>query len=178
MKTKTLLCLTMGLAIASCATVSAQTKVPLKNSGFEEGPAGWSLVDNGMTKIAPEAARNDSRFGMRITDDDDKNGSSAYSVSITVSPGVKYEVTFWARYLRGNGAAVNLVFYDADKKILNTAMERNENITVISKGSTEWNQFKVEGVAPAEAATLRIWIHSFYAAKPVVEIDDIELMSY
>lgn len=57
-------------------------------------------------------------------------------------------------------------------------MEKNENISVISKGTTEWNQFRVEGTAPAEATTLRIWIHSFYAAKPVVEIDDIELMSY
>ena len=176
MNIKTLIGMAACFLTAGYSTAFAQKEIPMKNPGFEEEDKGWTFVDPGLSKIIPEAAHNGSANGLRVTDDDANSGSSVFSDPHEAKPGATYEVTFWGRYLRGEGMAVSIVFYDANKKILNSPVQKNENIVIISKGTTDWKQFKVEGVAPAGAATLRIWIHSFYADMPVADVDDVGLI--
>jgi len=171
---KTVLHLAAFTLIVS-SVASAQTKLTLQNPSFEDGLAGWSCADNGMSQAIPAAARNNSKNGLRVTDADDKNGSSAYSSPLPATAGKKYRLTFWGRNNQGEGLAVYLVFFDAQGKQLNNSALKNENLTILSKDTADWKQYTLEGVAPADSATVKVWVHSFGAAKVTGDIDDLEL---
>jgi len=158
------------------STAFAQSELALRNPGFEEGNKWWALVDEGISEVVPDAAHGDGANGLRITDESDNAGASVFSQLMPAKPGATYTLSFWGRYLRGNGIAVSLVFYDSDKKIVGDPLEQSKSSVTLAEGTTEWTQFSVNGVAPANAETLRIWIHSFYAAKPIGDVDDFELI--
>lgn len=158
-----------GLALVLLApSAHAQTIV---NPGFEQDLTDWtSRYDrNEMSKAAPEAAHS-GKLGLRVTDTDDKAASSLESLAIEATPGQKFQVTFWARTVSGDGSiAVSLRFFDEKTKNL-----QKKPPSVIFKQTPEWKQFTVTGVAPANSVGFIIVIHSLALETVTADLDDFD----
>ena len=167
----------LGFAVLLTTALEAQQPLDLPNPGFEEEFTGWvvSNQDNGMSKASAEAARN-GQAGLRVEDRDSEFGSSLFSGAVPAEAGKKYAVKFWARNLEGEGLGVYLIFFDSQGRYLNKQELKNENIVSVPKGARDWEQFTVEGVAPDEAASLKIWIHSFTKNHVSADVDDFSVL--
>jgi hypothetical protein len=163
-----------SLAVLSLgATARAEKPIAIANGGFEEQLAGWEgSRDNGMSVATADAARN-GKLGLRVTDKSDTLGSSLGTKPIPVTPGKTYEARFSARLVSGQGIAVYVRFFNAKGEVLNTLEKKNQNSVGITRAAKEWSNFSVKGVAPADAATVDVWIHSFLKNVVTADFDEI-----
>jgi hypothetical protein len=137
---------------------------------------GWYTGDdNDMSRIVDEAARS-GKLGVRVTDDDADKGSSLGCNKLPCRPGKSYRVTFWGRVRSGKDMSVYLQFFDANCKQLTKVEFGNALVVKLRPGPTDWVQYTLRGTAPRDAATIRIWMHSFTAAKVVADLDDFSLV--
>lgn len=167
----------LGFVVSLTTALEAQQPLDLPNPGFEEEFTGWvvSNQDNDMSKLSAEAARN-GQAGLRVEDRDSELGSSLFSGAVPATEGKKYAAKFWARNLEGEGLAVYLIFFDSQGRYLNKQELRNENLVFVPKGIQDWEQLTVEGEAPDDAATLKVWIHSFTKNQVLADIDDLSVL--
>ena len=91
---------TQPAAERSQAAAAAASENLLTNGGFEQSMETWDTSkDNGMSLVAPEAARNGG-FGLRVTDSDGNKGSSLGSAKSPAKPGKTYKLSFWGHDVR------------------------------------------------------------------------------
>ncbi len=142
----------------------------IANPGFEQDLTDWSTAyERDMSAASSEAAHS-GKFGLRVTDSDPKRMSRLESLAIEATPGQKYQVTFWARTVSGDGGvAVSLRFFDEKTKSLS---KKPPSISV--QKSPEWKQYTVTGLAPAAAVAFSIVIHSIGTENVTADLDDFE----
>jgi len=163
------------LALAS-ATARAEAPLPLANGDFEQQLTGWTNTnDGGMSAASADAARS-GKLGLRVTDASDTLGSSLATKRLPAVAGQTYEIRFAGRVVSGAGIGVYLRFYDAKGKALNTQAQKNEIIVALNRGDTEWKNRSVKGTAPADAATVEVWIHSYSKNLVTADFDDLTLV--
>ncbi|CAN5493329.1 hypothetical protein BH09PLA1_BH09PLA1_29100 [soil metagenome] len=175
-------CLSCLLAISIAAiTIAQPATVPsepgddeslVANGDFENGMNDWVSKDNGMSQVKPEAAHR-GQLGLRVSDEDEQKGSSLGSRPAPANPGKTYLLRAWARVMSGKEAAIHIQFFDASNKQL-TKKEFNNDILVKVKGG-EWKLYTLRGTAPENAATVRVWIHTFNASQTIADFDDVLL---
>ncbi len=182
-----LLRLTVGLlACFACASPAHAGDEPirLKNPGFESALDGWfpAKGDMNMSAASPEAPHT-GNMGLRVTDTDNKRGSSMASAKFDAKADATYEVRFWARSISGSGVSVYLQFLDAAGTKLTDLDDPHggsERVNVIKVNvppkTTDWQQFTLRGVAPKDAASVYIWVHSSTNGVGVADLDDFELV--
>ncbi len=161
-------------AVVLQGSAGAESLLPLANPGFEEGLRGWTAVDNGMSRVVPEAAHGGG-LGLRVTDTDGRRGSDLRARALPVTPGRAYALRFWARPVASSGVAVYFQFRDAGGNILNRPEKHNEIILIVPGGKSEWRQYTLFGRAPEQAVELSLWIHSINASKAAADLDDFAL---
>lgn len=171
----TLSIIAFGQSIASAAEqnlVAQPALLTLANAGFEEGMTGWNAKEKvAMSQVSGEAA-HEGKMGLRQVDDDEIQGSSCVSSRLPVSAGQSYRATFWARTQTPGSAGVYFWFFGADGKHLNPTAPPSRNI---SKGAAVWTQYTLQAQAPAGAASLALWIHTFGKNKGTVDFDDFKV---
>jgi hypothetical protein len=149
------------------------SSLEIQNAGFEAGGAGWTINDQGMSAVVPEAART-GRFGLRVTDDSAEHGSSCRSTPVSVTAGKCYTLSFWGRARSGNGVNVYQQYFDASGRQL-TTLRNGEFLQAIPGEARDWQAFTLHGQAPANAAELVVWIHSFNPTRGSADLDDFSL---
>ena len=156
------------------ATVSlwAWTQMDLKDGGFEETPSAWRS-HNPLGSIVKEAART-GRYGLRILDEDPVIGSEVLSNCFPVTPGKTYVTRFWTRSQVVNvNTGMYVIYVTQNGKRINT--EANGNQLIYSMvGTTQWRENIFVTVAPEEARSVYLWIHSYTSSFGRIDIDDIE----
>jgi hypothetical protein len=141
------------------------------NPGFELELNDWTTVsDRNMSGTTEEAAHS-GKVGLRVTDEEDKGGSSLFSLPVEVTPGTKYELSAWARGVSGSGGVGLYLRFLNDQERL---VKKEKNVVLPSEGK-EWKRYAVSDTAPEGAVMAQVWIHSFTKDTPVVDIDDVEL---
>lgn len=175
MKTSSVLVVAL---LATTAAFAAEKTLPVPNPGFEEKLAGWNAAnDNAMSAAIPEAARS-GKLGLRVTDASDTLGSSLAAKRFPATPGRTYEVRFQGRIVKGEGIAVYLRFYDAKGAFLNRPELKNQINVPVRRGDTEWKAFTKQGVAPAGAVEVEVWVHSFTKNVVTADFDDFVLLEH
>lgn len=166
-----------AITLATVALLpAAETVIPLDNAGFEAQSASWNNAnDHGMSRVVAEAAHS-GQAGLRVADDSDTLGSSLASKRLPAIAGKTYALRFSGRRISGEGIAVYLRFFDAKGKGLNRSELKNEINVQVRKADTEWKQFQAQGVAPADAVKVEVWIHSFTRSKVTADFDDFALV--
>ena len=74
------------LIIPALALRAQNTALPVANSGFENGLAGWTIkdADKGISSLSTEQAAS-GKTSLKIVDDDDKNGSDVTASRVPIS---------------------------------------------------------------------------------------------
>ena len=145
----------------------------LANPGFEDAFAGWTVpsIDGGMSSVAAGAARTGAS-GLRVVDTSTTTGSSVYSRRLPAVPGAGYELSFWSRLTTGQGIGVYVLFYDEHGAL---AVPSNSFVLSLREVSG-WRRSTLRAVAPANAASMAIWIHSYDQATATADFDDFSLV--
>jgi len=145
-------------------------------SGFEpDEPANsWMLTDNGMSQVVTDQFHSGSA-SLKVTDPDEKVGSSARSISIPATPGQIARLTLWLRLEAGdpNGLGVYYNFTDAAGKRLNEPSEAAIQRPTMKPG--EWVFAQASATVPDGAAGVGVWLHTFSTAAVTCIVDDVKL---
>jgi hypothetical protein len=145
----------------------------LSNGGFEKGLDGWITGnDYEMSHLSPDAKHTGTR-GLRVTDEDTQHGSSLATQKFVAKPGQTFVVKFFAKRIKEGGISVYIQFFDRAGKSLSTQDQKNS--TGVKKGddAESWRQYISDpAVAPENAATVRVFIHSTNADTGTVDFDD------
>jgi peptidoglycan/xylan/chitin deacetylase (PgdA/CDA1 family) len=150
---------------------------PIPNPGFEEGDQGWAIRDS-MSKVVPESA-HEGKLGLKIVDEDAKNGSSVMSAKLPVQAGQEITLTFWAR-AQADCSGVNLWFFNSAGQIVKSPdpkwrYSQGSPAVGIKKGAGEWMPYTLKVQAPEGAVRVAIWIHTWSTATGTVECDDFAI---
>ncbi|MBC8109061.1 MAG: carbohydrate binding domain-containing protein [Anaerolineae bacterium] len=167
----------LALAALSQPATDSSDNLPddqslVANGDFENGINDWISKDAGMSEVKPEAAHR-GELGLRVSDEDEQRGSSLGSRPAPATSGKTYLMRAWARVMSGKDASIHIQFFDANNKQL-TKKEFNNDILVKLKGG-DWKLYTLRGVAPENAATARVWIHTYNASKTILDVDDVTL---
>lgn len=149
----------------------------LPNPGFEEESVGWSFDKNRMSTVCKEAART-GKFGLRVIDASDRDGSSCRSDAVKIKPNAYYRLRFHVRNFgdKSESIGVYFKFQDANGQELESNKARNELIHYVNtKTVNEWAEMTACFQSPKTAATLAVWIHSFSTGMAKMDFDDFIL---
>jgi hypothetical protein len=148
--------------------VSAQN---IPNAGFEEDLTDWrARSGTDIAFASPEAAHSGSA-GLKILDEDLQRSVWLESLPAEVLPGKKYEVSFWARQLSGEGAVrVTVRFLDEKEK-----PARKKDAFVRVDPSSEWKKSLLVAEAPENAVAAVVFIQSSQDKAIVADLDDFAL---
>jgi peptidoglycan/xylan/chitin deacetylase (PgdA/CDA1 family) len=160
--------LTAALLPARFATAQTTDDSLLKNGGFEDGTANWSLNEKVPMSQIIETGAHTGQKALHIADTD-KNGSNVLSARLTVAPGQAYRLTFWSKASAGGASGVYLWFYRTDGLI------PDYQPCAIVKQSTDWTANTLLAKVPEGATALAVWIHSFSTPTVTLDLDDIRL---
>jgi peptidoglycan/xylan/chitin deacetylase (PgdA/CDA1 family) len=149
---------------------------PLPNPGFEKAGPHWVINDE-TSQITVEAAHTGQR-GLRVgTDHYTPGGSSVISSRLPVAPGQEITLSFWARSKTAT-SGVYLFFYTAaGKTVSDPQLKAGGGFPVcpVKKPDGNWNPYTLRAKAPAGAATVAIWVHSFSGSTGITDFDDFAL---
>ncbi len=152
---------------------SAAVANPLPNPGFEDGDSGW-IIKDAFSRVVVEAAHA-GKAGLRITvEAPAPTGSSVASPRFPVAAGQEITLTFWGR-TKTSFCGVYFFFYAQDGKLLmDAALKAGGGHPACGIKNTDgnWNAYTLQAKAPAEAAAISVWIHSYGNAKGSVDLDD------
>jgi len=155
-------------SLLACVTAGAQ-QIP--NGGFEQDLTDWDTGGDRNMSLAVAEAAHSGKFGLRVTDESDRLGSSITSLPTEVVPGARYELGCWSRGVSGTGGVgIYFRFLNENGK----ALGKDKNIT-LPADSKEWKRYAVSATAPEGAVSAVVWIHSYAKDMPVVDLDDFEL---
>jgi hypothetical protein len=155
--------------------------------GFESGSfaiddAHWdNSGDNAMSSIVSitDGHNPGTTKVLRVTDNSTTLSSSVATRRFDVTPGLTYEGRFWARVTSAvNGIGVYLRFYNAAGTLIDITPAGFRDIPLTPNPNTAelWRQQVVRAVAPAGAAKVCLWVHSYSTATGVTaEFDDFVL---
>jgi hypothetical protein len=149
----------------------------IQNAGFEAGGwLVWSAANSDPHAIAviPEAART-GRLGLRVTGTE---GVICGRVSprLPAAPGTCYALSFWGRSQKGSPVAVYTQYFDGGGRELTGVDKIGEFYESVSDRAKDWHMYTLYSQAPANTATLGIWIYSGRAAKGSADLDDFSLV--
>lgn len=168
--------ITAALLVALLCSVATNAATnPLLNAGFEDNLNSWEVKDT-MSKAVADAAR-EGKLGLRITDEDTVGGSSVLSAKLPVKAGQEITAAFWARTHR-NFAGVYLWFFDAWGRLLKDPALKaggGHATCAINQTDGQWHNYAIAAKAPAGAASVAIWIHSFSTTTGTADFDDFVL---
>jgi len=161
------------LALRAAMAVEAPAN-PLPNAGFEDGEKMWTIGDD-FAKFTSEAAHSGS-MGLRLgTTEYAAMGTSAISARLPVTPAQEITVRFWARTTVPISGAF-IWFYGADGKLVKDPDIKGGFATcMVNKTDGEWHEYEKTAKAPANAASVAIWLHSFSASKGTADYDDFSV---
>lgn len=138
----------------------------LGNPGFESGTNSWDFsTDGGMSVITTTA--HSGTQGLRVTDASTTAGSSAATAKFPAAAGKNYQTRFYAKTVSGSGLGVYIQFFNSGGTNIGQT-----NLTV--GASTSWTYYTLNGQAPANTTTARVWIHSYSANIVTADLDDFE----
>jgi len=164
-----------AILLATSPAFASDTPLPLPNSGFEDGLAGWTLAPGTSAEASPEAA-SIGKAGLLVNSGP---GFQITSAPLPVQPGETYMVQFWSTGGGENGgqAAVRMIFKDAQGADLKPAMAKIRKWPAGSTTSSPyWENSILAAAAPENAASLTIQIAPASSRKPgLVRIDDISV---
>lgn len=146
----------------------------LPNPGFEDGLANWIVYENDapMSSVTAGGAHQ-GKLGLHIEDKDTKYGSSVESAPLPVVPGRSYRVSFYAR---SPGATASCGVYLRFRNDLQRLIPSPSSATVsLPALSSDWTAIEFEAVAPADAATISVWIHSYSTTTGIWDVDNVRL---
>lgn len=141
------------------------------NPGFEGSITPWTGTDS-MSSVQSVAKRSGSS-GLRVVDSSTTSGSSLWSAPVNVSANSVYVLRFWAKLVSGSGMGVYIVFYDEAGTRLNTSQLGNEIYMSIPSSASDWREFHLEALSPSNAATAKVWLHSFQGSLVTAYLDDL-----
>jgi hypothetical protein len=164
------------LPLTTPLAAGAERLLKLPNAGFESGLTDWDNGgDDNLSRSTPEAAmRGDA--GLRVEDEDKEKGSSLQSAYLPAAAGRTYRANFWARMVSGDGIAVYLRFFDAERVLLNSYESGKENLLAVPSGQASFRQFTLEAVAPPGTAVVAVWIHSYTKNVVIADFDDLSVL--
>lgn len=157
------------LALPACLSAA------LPNPGFEEGIAHWESRDS-MSRALPEAAKSGG-LGLRVADLDPAKGSYFVSSRLPVRPGQSITLSFQAR-ADASFLGVYLWFHDASgKTIKDPALRYTDGLPAVGVKATggAWTPCTLAAVAPADAASVAVWVHSYGKATGSADLDDFAI---
>lgn len=160
------------ILIVWCLLVAPLLKAEnFPNPGFEEDLTDWQMRSGQDIAFAsPEAARSGAS-GLKILDEDLRRAVWLESLPAEVLPGKKYELSFWARQLSGDGAVrVTLRFLDEKGK----AAQKKDAFLRIDP-SSEWKKNVLVAQAPESAVAALVFIQSSQEKAVVADLDDFAL---
>jgi hypothetical protein len=144
----------------------------LRNGGFELGTWCWDLPAGGMGTVAAGRAAAGGH-ALLIADDDPARGSSVTSAAIAVHGGTRLRLTGRVYHEKGEGIGIYAQFFDAGGGPLSPAEDKS--LGTLGGPVGEWASFTFAFQAPRGTATMRVWIHSYNAARVTAWIDELEL---
>lgn len=162
------LLLTVAFLPGLAAAQTTDTSI-LKNGGFEDGPANWSLNEKVSMSQIVEGGAHSGQKSLHIVDTD-KNGSSALSARMAVAPGQAYRLSFWSKASTKGASGVFLWFYRTEGGLI-----PDYQPAVVIKDSTDWTQNTLLAKVPEGVNSMAVWIHSFSTPTVTVDLDDIQL---
>ncbi len=168
--------LTTAALVLALTSVYSDTDIPIENPGFESGTDGWNIREKTPMSTATADAAHEGSQGLHVQDEDTVNGSSALSTVVPVEPGKTYTLTFWAKTNSVNTASVSFWFFTDSRKLIGAGTQNIPGLA-ITHTTGDWFEYTLTAVAPPEAVTLGIWIHSFSTAVGSVDFDDFKLTS-
>ncbi|OGV79779.1 MAG: hypothetical protein A3K19_22425 [Lentisphaerae bacterium RIFOXYB12_FULL_65_16] len=164
------------LATTSCAALAEDATAPsniVPNPSFEEMAegkvTGWTISDK-MSSWSTEQARDGAR-SLKVEDTSKTDGSNVASDLFPVEPGQVYTMTAFARSETGQGISLYARFHDATRKEIRA--EPPLTLELTSPG--RWRQRARVVTAPANAAFMSLWIHSYSDAVVTAYIDAISV---
>jgi len=158
-----------GVQIASAGEISNA----LSNPGFEDKDQQWLIAD-ATSQIIAEAA-HEGKMGLRVgTADYNPEGSSVTSARFPVQPGQDINLNFWAR-TKTHCSGVYLMFNKADGKPVSPVKGGPNLMSDVGKIDGNWDQYTLQAKAPADAASVAVWVHSFAGTRGTVDLDDVSL---
>ncbi len=128
-----------------------------------------------MSEVTADAAHT-GKFGLRISDNDKRNGSQLHSSRYPVKPGDELTLTFDAK-ADGNFMAVYIWPRDVNGKLLKNGSGRGDglNSVAIKGGDGSWKSYSVSQVMPEGAETVSIWVHSWSSSTGTADFDNFKL---
>jgi peptidoglycan/xylan/chitin deacetylase (PgdA/CDA1 family) len=163
----------LALILAGCSAFAADIILPLPNSGFEEGMAGW-------ISSAPEAAQSLSeaasigKMGLRV--DVAASPFTLNSSPVPVKPGESYAVVFWAGSPAASPAKVlvEMIFKDAGGTALKPETAKIRKWPSLERGGGRFfGKSVLAAKAPVGAVNLTIAIRPVKGASAgILWMDD------
>lgn len=159
------------LTMAACAADNA-----LPDPGFEDGSANWAIADEGSQIIA--AAAHSGRLGLRAgAAEYTPTGAAVTSASLPVTPGQPLTLRYWARATAAIGS-MTLFFVKADgKPITDPALKASGGrpTCLVTQADGQWHECTLTTPAPANAASVYLWIHTWAGVAGTMDVDDVAL---
>jgi hypothetical protein len=148
----------------------------LRNGGFELGAWCWDLPPGGMGTVAGGRAAAGSH-ALLIDDDDTERGSSVTSAAIAVGGGASLALSGRVYHEKGEGIGVYAQFFDADGRPLHAVDDRGNSpaLGTLKGRIGEWAPFTFTFEAPRGTTVLRVWIHSYNAARVTARLDELQV---
>lgn len=163
--------LAMLMAAASAQDAGLALGVP--NGGFEQGMQGWKFGGRSMMAAVSQEQAATGRSSLKITDNDDKDGSDVTSSAIPLKAPGHYTLHGKAFPVSGSGLGIYLRLLDRNgRKLPGDDTMRSAPVTPTGK----WVPFTLEFEALAPAAFVQIWIHSYGSARVAAYLDDFSLV--
>lgn len=164
--------LAISLIAALCVPIpllAADRFLPIPNGGFESGTNHWDITsgDSGISAVTTEQANTGSK-SLKVDDTRADAGSSVFSDYIDIDGAGIYELRGRVYPVSGSGLGMYVRLYDSS----NNQIE--QYLLGLSGDSEEWTSFTVKAYTTrTDAAKIRLWIHSYYAAEVTGYLDDM-----
>ncbi|GGF98877.1 hypothetical protein GCM10010912_49560 [Paenibacillus albidus] len=167
------LCLTFYLP-ANVQATEAVENIPVPNSGFEDPASGASIPGWGLFPGTPTGSisvsqeeQNSGLSSLLINDTSSTNPVAVITPAITIEEDGLYEAKANVKLITGGGVILYIKFYDS------SGIERGQSTVSYTSPLNTWKPIKVEGIAPAKAATAKILLYSGAATLSKAYFDDI-----
>lgn len=167
------LCLMFGTLPSLSAEAESLPSQGLQNGSFESvinGEAyGW-LPDGSATAVTvSEQVYADGQRSLLVSDNSDKESYGAVSESVALSPFDNVVLTAKIRPEDGEGAKIDLRFYDEAGKLLSI-------VSGFAGGTPEeWKEIRVSASAPKEGASVQAAFYFPNEKKGLLYVDDVRL---
>lgn len=146
------------------------------NPGFEDPTSGASIPGWGLFPGTPTGSvsvskeeQNSGLSSLLINDTSSSNPVAVITPAISVEEDGLYEAMANVKLISGGGVILYIKFYDS------SGIERGQSTISYTSPLNIWKPIKIEGIAPANAATAKILLYSGAATLSKAYFDDISL---